>query len=35
MVLMVEPSSIPSPKTALQRKIKEAGARVGLEACTL
>lgn len=35
MVLTVEPSSMSSPKRALQRKIKEAGTRTGLEAYTL
>jgi hypothetical protein len=31
MVLIVETSFMPSPKRAFQRKIKEAGVRVGLE----
>jgi hypothetical protein len=34
VVLVVEPGSMPSLKRALQRKIKEAGARAGLEAYT-
>jgi hypothetical protein len=32
MVLTVEPGSMPSSKRIFQRKIKEAGARAGLEA---
>jgi hypothetical protein len=34
MVLIVELGSMPSPKRALQRKIKEADARAGLESHT-
>jgi hypothetical protein len=34
MVLIVELGSMPSPKRALQRKIKEANARAGLESHT-